>query len=274
MAQGKYDRQLIIEFLNGPHAEDRIIEKGGDALQAKARRSELASVAVKIRASAPDSVGKTHPVRRVLYDELRKLTGESRLYLTGHGGWPQQTMGGWNADQVATLLRECGFASPVQIISILACQGAHGPQRTGAPSDNALQSFAAKFHRTLGENEPEIRCDVYARVFNVGIQNDATLYASMKSRIGQKVTEKDRYREDPPEDQIQEVPVQGDFLYKQWHSKRRYFWDGEAQKWEWVDYAPKLTPAAPKSMPVPINYGTASDDLIDAELEQMLKEFS
>jgi len=238
MDSGKYDRQLILEFLDGPPADDRVIEKGGVALRHKARLRGIPSPVVKIgRVLTPLTV--TPDTEYALALQLRDLSDQSRLYLDGHGDWPRQTLGGRPAGEIVTLLKACGFAKPVKIISILGCQSARGPLSSDV-TDEAFKSFAAEFHMLLGTTEPKIRCDVYARFFNVGVLNAGNLYSCEMSRIGQKTTAKNPDRElDLTEHTF---GVDGLSVHHQALSKRRYYWAGSDQKWEWVSYGQTYAP--------------------------------
>jgi hypothetical protein len=90
----------------------------------------------------------------------------SRLYLTGHGNWQAQTIGGWTAAKVAKLLKLAKLPA-VSMVSVTGCSlgrdnGAAGIHRIAG----SIDSFAGHLHRLL-KSECRIETTLQARVFDV-----------------------------------------------------------------------------------------------------------
>ena len=249
MSHPKYDHQLIVGFLSGQG--DAIIKRSAATLTDRARAQHLDSPIVEIVGSKASVAAS---VKTSLGECLRKLTAQSRLYLMGHGDHELYKLGGWKGEDVADLLKECGLPN-VAIISITGCKSSLGPltmnQQTGKLVDDAFQNFAARFHFALGTGEKPLKSVVYARVFNVQVISHeqhflkaagqfARLYDTKEKQdlvVGRKITRNFNdvtlKNKEAPQPALNGLPM---YSSKQTHSKRRYYWQGEEQRWEWVAY--------------------------------------
>jgi hypothetical protein len=95
-----------------------------------------------------------------------KIVTPWRLYLTGHGEWESQTLGGWTAKGVIALLKRAGLPA-VDMVSVTGCglgrdKGKAGEHRIAASVD----SFAGKVHGML-QSECGVATVLHARVYDV-----------------------------------------------------------------------------------------------------------
>jgi Peptidase C80 family len=125
-----YD-QVIIQFLTG--TKDDVITDSSAALAKKAKAKGLATTVVTISCHAVGIEGEVTDKGAAdsLKNALAKLTGSSRLYVSGHGSWKSQMVGGVYARQVAQVLKRYGLRY-VGRVSVVSCEAGYGP---GGPSD-------------------------------------------------------------------------------------------------------------------------------------------
>jgi hypothetical protein len=141
-----YDRQLIVQFLSGD-TSDKLIKDNAVAIDKRANVQGLKSHIVTLPCGSGTIGGiKDHFRLKALQHELKKLTGQSRLYVQGHGDWQSQKVADWGAHFTADYLVACGMPA-VKVISILACEAARD---RGTSNDvrvaGSADSFASKFH--------------------------------------------------------------------------------------------------------------------------------
>jgi len=89
-----------------------------------------------------------------------------RLYLTGHGDWENQTLGGWSSISVLALLKAARLKS-VDTVSVTGCSlgrdlGKAGEHRIACSVD----SFAGRIHSGL-QSVCGVSTILHARVFDV-----------------------------------------------------------------------------------------------------------
>lgn len=222
----KYDKQLIVAFLHGDSSG--AIQRAISALNAKAKGRSLTSSSVEIRISGDEKL--SDDPSKSLRDGLSTLTGKSRLYIAGHGNQVVGKVGGWSGEEMASLLKECGLQQAA-LISVTGCRTATIPASN--LDDYALQSFAESFHRALGSGNPAVRCDLYARVFNVVTIND-----KYKEKFPHMIGRKTTILQQGNGRKGLSYKGMDSYVSKQTDSKRHYFWHDDAQKSKWVAYNP------------------------------------
>lgn len=194
----KYDRQLIVAFLEGDR-HDSTLEQA-ESLNQKQRAEPLDTEIVTVRSGAG--------VEDV-QSALNRLSAESRLYLVGSGDWRQRTLSGWLPEEVADLLGQQRMPA-VKVISIVA-------DSLGRSADDGhMDSFAASFHRRLKEVW-QIRTVVHARLLKVTVISD-------ELARGRKMTS---FEEETPGETLSHE-------HHRPHSKVKLVWDGETQQAEWA----------------------------------------
>jgi len=212
----KYDRQLILRFMNGSKhdIDTRVV---ADALNRKAIANSLKShrftvptvyasvgVAEKIKAN----VHRWAELKRV----LPMLTRQSRLYLVGHGDWRSQTLGELGPSITASMLAQ-NLPNGVGVISIVACGlGADSDASNTVRVSHSINSFAGTFHGELGR----LKCytQVYARIWNVVLDDPE----DDDPNVGRKSVQRVGWREQ----------------HRMPNSKFRFFWNGDQQMREFV----------------------------------------
>jgi hypothetical protein len=223
-----YDRQLIVSLLDGG-GDDEIAARAG-ALDAKARGKGLGTEVVAVGpgpgpgeafdAGGVDELGRAILGRRSV---PAPLTRASRVYLVGRGDWRARTLAGHDADAVADLLAGRGLPA-VKVISLVADELGRDPG-TGddEPISDAMDSFAAEFHRRLKERhgiEAVVQARVYpTRVVGVDVEPSGD---ARPNDVGRKLTLAPG--EGGPD-------VQG--VHRRPRSKLRFSWEGGIQVREW-----------------------------------------
>jgi hypothetical protein len=194
----KYDRQLIVAFLEGDGQASTLDQ--AESLNQKQRAEPLDTEIVTVRSGAGVED---------LQAALARLSTHSRLYLVGSGDWRQRTLSGWLPEDVADLLGQQRMPA-VKVISIVADSLGRGAD------DDLMDSFAALFHRRLKEAW-QIRTVVRARVLKVTVISD-------ELARGRKVT---AFEEESPGEALSHE-------HHRPHSKVKLDWDGETQRAEWA----------------------------------------
>jgi hypothetical protein len=211
-----YDRQLIVLFLTGGPGDQAIIDNS-KGLQAKAKEEGIPSHEVKFLGLSTSTgiIGavKDWSGKKNIKHEMGKLTGQSRVYLQGHGGWQSQKLGGWGPEWVAAGLVGTGMPA-VKLISILGCNLGRDLGANGARVANSANSFASIFHKSLKEDH-NMEIDVYARTYSLTV-----LPKSFGTNKGKKET----------------VDDTDTWLGGRTHSKLLFRWEGGVQKRYWIDY--------------------------------------
>jgi hypothetical protein len=181
-----YDKQLIVQFLNG--VGDTTILQSAQALNDKATSDGLTSSRVTMTGSSSffRTWSKTYKGR--LTTAFTGFPTKSRVYLVGHGGWVSQKLADWDAHDVADLLAECGMPA-VKVVSLVGCQLGRDK---GTPSDcrvgHSMNSFASKFHKRLKEKHNRVTV-VYARIYLVKVANSVEGEGVKRPELrGQKTT--------------------------------------------------------------------------------------
>jgi hypothetical protein len=201
------DRQAIVQAKS-----DATITLGSGNLQIKATNKGIPTVLVNLPLAGEDGY---HKKMDELSDALSPLTGNSRLYIRGHGSWKNQTVGKVDAKTWARTLLNAGLPK-VAIISICACQagrdlGSSDATRVVLSAD----SFASQFHKHL-KDMANYELIVYARVYKVIVG------AGNLAPVGVKKTGDKNAGVAPTHDRQ--------------HSKLRFSWEGGKQQRDWVDY--------------------------------------
>jgi hypothetical protein len=158
-----------------------------------------------------------------LADAFGNLKQDSRIYLDGHGDWVNGTLSGVAASAMVDLIAVQARMPEVRIVSILGCSlGRDTDSAADHRITGSLNSFAAQFHRGLKANGN--RSDVYARVYDTFSGSDVA------SHLGhQNVEDASKFTGDSVADAI--------FGHGRKQSKYRFFWEGDTQRYEAVDYS-------------------------------------
>jgi hypothetical protein len=219
-----YDTSVIVQFLTG--AGDDIITTGTNRMRVRLGIANDHVATVGFCAARP--FGMPLVTEQALTTALGFLTGQSRLYLRGHGDWEHARLGGWSAREVAAALFKCGLVISPQMISVTGCQcaravapGAEGKsfsnyhERSGAEVvllERSTHSFAGQLHSRLCPRG--ITSPVHGRVYTltvVGGDDD-----DLES--GQKIT----------------ATPSGQEKHHRRHSKIRFDWNGGNPTQSWV----------------------------------------
>ena len=144
---------------------------------------------------------------------LKWVGTDSRIYIRGHGDWKNQQVGDVDAFGWADKLMECGM-SRARRISICACSAARDLESSSESRiTESANSFASKFHEYLN-TKFNWKTEIYARVYTVAVSR-----AWESSGLGAKDT---KYKKE--------------YSHKRSNSKLRFFWNGNIQTREFVDY--------------------------------------
>jgi hypothetical protein len=201
----KYDRQLVVVLLAG-NDRDTTSRRAANDLAAKAAGKGLTTARADVPAGGP--------VPSATADELRHLSARSRLYLVGVGDRSALAVSGWGPEAAADLLAAAGLTA-VGVVSLVADEaGRDVGWEPGMPLVGPGDSFAARFHRRLGEQNG-VRVDVLARVFPVEV-------------IGQECG--------PDRGRKQTRGPDGTSVSHRAESKVRFTWADGTQVRAWVDY--------------------------------------
>lgn len=232
----KYDRQLIMLFLNGGMQVEPMLAQA-KALNEKERIEALETEMMTIRRGTQrDGVFEgagVEALRQALTGRLQvslPVTTSSRVYLVGSGDWQHKKLSGWLPEEVADLLGQAGMPS-VKVISIVADglgRGAADPARSG--SLECMDSFAALFHRRLKETW-QIRTVVNARVVKVAVVLSAADRSTTDGEpaYGRKVTLLEG--ETLEGETLEETLRQG---HHRPHTKVKFAWEADVQRAEWA----------------------------------------
>lgn len=219
VGHSKYDKQLIIEFLNG-HG-DTVIQDNAKALQIRGASSGLSSPIVTLRPSAFGRMLANAVGLSKLKDAMKHLTTESRVYLQGHGDWQSQKLADWDAAQTAAIL--CGAGMPaVKTVSVLGCElGRDQGTANDVRVSNSADSYGLKLHKILKDSYG-IETVVRARIYCVGLGNSGWA-ASTPDRWGRKIA----FDEDDKYDSWAQA-------HKRTESTIVFYWDNGVQRRKWA----------------------------------------
>jgi hypothetical protein len=220
-----YDTSVIVQFLTG--AVDDVITTGTNRMRVRLGIPHDHVATVNFCAARP--FGMPLLTEQAVTTALGYLTGQSRLYLRGHGDWEHARLGGWSAREVAGALLKCGLAISPQMISVTGCQcaravaqGAEGKsfssyhERTQAEVvllERSTFSFAGQLHSRLCARG--ITSPVHGRIYTltvVGADNEDDLES------GQKIT----------------ATPSGQEKHHRRHSKIRFDWNGGYPTQTWA----------------------------------------
>ncbi len=220
-----YDTNVIIQFLSGNG--NHVITGGTQRMQKKL--GIPAQQVVTVEAFGPRPFSMSAATRQELTVALAVLTGQSRLYLRGHGDWKHTTLGGWTPGEVAGALLLGGLAVTPALISVTGCQcaravspGAEGKSLSTFPERSAAEmvllarsthSFAGLLHGRLCQRG--ITSPLFGRVYSVSVVDDG----DDEHLAGQKVT----------------ATPGGDTRRHRRRSKVRFDWVGGQSVQQWVD---------------------------------------
>jgi len=213
----KPDRQLIIQFLDG--TGDSTIRTITEDLEKRAAGKSVKSHTVTFRNL--DAEAEIQRNAELMMRKVPKLTGQSRIYVNGHGSWQNQTIGGWPVDHVADLLGQVRVPGGI-VISITGCEMA---RNLSSPNYGAMgasvDSFASKLHQRL-KKEHGVETIVFARVAK-------TMTATRRNTEGVKIT----YYADPDSWPSYLPPP---ITYHGQTSKVCFWWQDGKQAHGWWNY--------------------------------------
>jgi hypothetical protein len=217
------DRQVLVTFLTG--RGDQSVLDNSEALQEKYFQSQgdnfVKGSTDRILFDATAPWDWNWDALRQLRAALGKLTRWSRVYIVGHGDWRSQCVGDYDGKLVAHLLWNNGLPQ-IDHITVVACSGARTTADDGTGSSagsaregrvrNSNESFTANLHYYLGSSH-KIKLVVYGYTFSV------STYKLGDKDVGQKLTTPDGAQVG---------------AHRRPHSKKKYYWKGSKQMWEWV----------------------------------------
>ena len=165
--------QIVVTCLTHNHLHDATIINGSLKLHTRAASKGTFSENLEITSRGDTPLGNpfTAAQMRERVSKLRKKLPSHwpnlRVYLRGHGGFQQQTLGGLGPAAWVNALRELGI-SEVGVYSVTGCRLARDSGSTAeSPLLDVANSFASNFHRLL----PDKR-DVFARTEYLGVLED------------------------------------------------------------------------------------------------------
>jgi hypothetical protein len=217
------DRQLLVAFLTG--RGDAAVVDNAEALQEKFLLSQGSNY---VKGSTDRILFDANAAPEWNWDALEKLraalgklTRWSRVYIVGHGDWRSQCVGDYDGKLVAHLLWNCGMPQ-IDHITVAACSAARTTADDGTGSTagsaregsvrNSSESFTANLHYYLGKSH-KLKLPVYGYTFSLSTY---------------KVGDKDAGRKLTTPDSAQVG------AHRLPHSKKKYYWKGSKQMWEWV----------------------------------------
>lgn len=221
-AKTAWKRQLILMLICDT-ASRGILDDTREHLETKASEKSVACDVLELDTKKIASEEEVETLAKKI-----AWLGDGRLYIVGHGDWANQKIGNWDAATVAKLVAAEGAA--FQLVSLTGCRvgrdklSSENPRQPGVLGvyvANSMDSFASKFHYSLGQDHG-LKIDVYARVFGTQADKGPTILTMVDDVYD---IEPDKLKAGPIIDKV--VPAMAD-------KKLRFFWNGATQQREWV----------------------------------------